>query len=169
MSGRHSLGVTKKEQEMPGNPREMITSAERRFPVRIRIALPPNGLGQRHTQITVWLDVNCGADGWAMTPSGRRGVLNDALSIYFADANLASPFVARWCVGRRVETAGDVFQVREDEPEPRVAGRLQYPMSAGVLATGCAPGAETQILARIVPLLHSRTTAHGAMPGDRIF
>jgi hypothetical protein len=29
---------------MPGNPRELITRAERRFPVRIRIALPPEGL-----------------------------------------------------------------------------------------------------------------------------
>jgi hypothetical protein len=29
-----------------------------------------------------------------MTPSGTRGVLNDALSIYFADAMLASAFVA---------------------------------------------------------------------------
>jgi hypothetical protein len=36
---------------MPGNPREMITSAERRFPVRIRIAVPPKGLSQRHTQM----------------------------------------------------------------------------------------------------------------------
>jgi len=26
---------------MPGHPREMIISAERRFPVRIRIGLPP--------------------------------------------------------------------------------------------------------------------------------
>ncbi len=26
---------------MPGNPRELITGAERRFPVRIRIAVPP--------------------------------------------------------------------------------------------------------------------------------
>ena len=65
---------------MPGNPREMITTAERRFPVRIRIAVPPRGLGQRHTQMTAWLDENCGADGWAMTPSGTRGPLNDALS-----------------------------------------------------------------------------------------
>ena len=68
---------------MPGNPRELITAAERRFPVRIRVAVPPSGLGQRHTQIPAWLDENCGADGWAMTPSGTRGVLNDALSIYF--------------------------------------------------------------------------------------
>ena len=48
-----------------------------------------------------------------MTPSATRGVLNDALSFYFADATLASPFVARWCVGAKVETAGGVFQVRE--------------------------------------------------------
>jgi hypothetical protein len=76
---------------MPGNLRDMITSAERRFPVRIRIGVPPSGLGQRHTQITAWLDENCGADGWAMTPSGTRGVLNDALSIYFADGRSPTP------------------------------------------------------------------------------
>jgi len=56
--------------------------------------------------MTAWLDENCGAEGWAMTPSGTRGVLNDALSFYFADATLASAFVARWCVGSQVETAG---------------------------------------------------------------
>jgi hypothetical protein len=49
-----------------------------------------------------------------MTPSGTRGMLNDALSIYFADATLASAFVARWCAGYSVETVGGVFQVRED-------------------------------------------------------
>jgi hypothetical protein len=109
---------------MPGNPREMITSAERRFPVRIRIAVPPSGLAQRYTQITTWLDENCGADGWAITPSGTRGVLNDALSIYFGDVMLASAFVARRCVGVKVEPAGGVFQVREDDPEPRVEAGL---------------------------------------------
>jgi len=72
---------------MPGNPREMITVAERRFPVRIRIAVTPRDLGQRHPQITAWLDEDWGSDGWAIMPSGTRGVLNDALSIYFADAN----------------------------------------------------------------------------------
>jgi len=46
-------------------------------------------------------------------------VLNDALSIYFADATLANAFVARWCVGGKVEPTGGVFQVREDEPVPR--------------------------------------------------
>ena len=60
-----------------------------------------------------------GANGWAMTPSGTRGVLNNALSIYLADATLASAFVARWCAGYSVETAAGVFQVREDDPTPR--------------------------------------------------
>jgi hypothetical protein len=98
----------------------MIADAERRFPVRIRIGVPPDGLGSRLDQIKAWLDENCGAEGWAMTPSGTRGVLNDAVSIYFGDPTLANAFVARWCVGYRVETSGGVFQVREDEPTPRV-------------------------------------------------
>jgi hypothetical protein len=105
---------------MSRNPRDVITTAERRFPVRIRIGVPPSGLGQRHTQMTAWLDENCGADSWTMTPSGTRGVLNDAVSIYFADATLANAFVARWCVGAKAEASGGVFQVREDEPVPRL-------------------------------------------------
>ena len=48
---------------------------------------------------------------------GDARVLNDALSIYFADATLASAFVVRWSVAAKVETAGGVLQVREDEPE----------------------------------------------------
>ena len=59
-----------------------------------------------------------------MTPSGTREVLNDAISIYFADATLAGAFVARWCVGSNVETAGGVFQVRQDEPTPRIGAGL---------------------------------------------
>src|SRR5215472_13266308 len=122
------LPRTNKEQEMPGNPSEIITMAERTFPVRVRIAVPPDGLGRRHAQITAWLDEHCGSDGWAMTPSGVRGVLNDAISVYFADAPLASAFVARWCVGSKTEMAGGVFQVREDEPAPRVCtGRRDRP------------------------------------------
>jgi hypothetical protein len=102
----------------------MIVEAERRFPVRIRIGVPPDGLGSRLDQIKAWLDENCGANGWAITPSGTRGVLNDALSIYFSDPTLATAFVARWCVGYQVESTGGVFQVREDEPTPRVGAAL---------------------------------------------
>ena len=101
------------------NPRDMIISAERRFPVRIRIGVPPGGFGQRYTEMTSWLDENCGADGWAIIPSGVRGVLNDAVSIYFLDATLASAFAAWWRAGYKVETAEGVFRIRADEPTPR--------------------------------------------------
>ena len=109
---------------MQGNPREIIRVAEQRFPVGIRIAVPSNGLGQRYAQITAWLDENCGVDGWAITPSGGRGVVNDSLAIHFADATLASAFVARWCVGGKVQTVNGVFRVRDDEPTPRVGAGL---------------------------------------------
>ena len=109
---------------MPGNARDVIVLADRRFPVRIRIGVPPGGFGQRHPEITAWLGENCGSDGWAMTPSGMRGVLNDAVSIYFLDATLASAFVARWCAGYKIETSEGVFRVRTDEPAARTTGRM---------------------------------------------
>jgi hypothetical protein len=59
-----------------------------------------------------------------MTPSRMHGVLNEAMLLYFVDATLGSAFVAKWCVGSKVETAGGVFQGREDEPEPRVGAGL---------------------------------------------
>jgi hypothetical protein len=37
---------------------------------------------------------------------------------------LASAFVARWRAGSKVETAGGVFHVREDEPAPRLGAGL---------------------------------------------
>jgi hypothetical protein len=83
-----------------------------------------SGLGQRYTEITAWLDGNCGADGWAITPSGMRSVLNDAVSIYFREATLAGAFVARWCAASKVETEGGVFRIREDEPAPRIGAGL---------------------------------------------
>jgi hypothetical protein len=57
---------------------------------------PICGLGSRLDRIKSWLDENEAHPGLALTPSGTRGVLNNALSIYFGDATLASAFVARW-------------------------------------------------------------------------
>src|SRR5438046_2262251 len=88
---------------------------ERRFPVRIRIGVPPTGLGKQLTEMQEWLDHNAGADGWAITPGGERGVLNDALSIHLADATIASAFVARWCIGCRAEAVDGLYRIREDE------------------------------------------------------
>ena len=59
-----------------------------------------------------------------MTPSGMRGVLNDAVSIYFLDATLAGAFVVRGCAGSRMETDSGVFRIRDDELAPRIGARL---------------------------------------------
>ena len=80
---------------MAASSKLMITEAERRFPCRIKLGVPTGALGERLTEMHAWLDQNCGADGWAMTPSGVRGVLNDAVSVYFLDATLAGAFVRR--------------------------------------------------------------------------
>ena len=105
---------------MAASSKLMIGEAERRFPVRIRLAVPAGGFGKRLHQMQAWLDETCGADGWAMTPSGQRGVVNDAVAVYFRDPTLASGFVARWCAANRVETAEGAFRVREDAPTPRI-------------------------------------------------
>jgi hypothetical protein len=49
---------------------------------------------------------------------GRHSVLKDPIAIYLNDATLAAAFVARWCVGYKVESADGVFQIREDAPTP---------------------------------------------------
>jgi hypothetical protein len=89
--------------------------AERKFPARIKIAVPPEGLGRQLDDMMAWLDANCGAANWAMAPAGLRGVANDALAIYFLDTALASGFVARWCIGYRVETVVGSFRLRDDD------------------------------------------------------
>ena len=101
-----------------------LREAELRFPVRIRIGIPSEGLGHRLDQIIVWLDANCGADGWTSTPSSTRGVVNDALAVYFLDATIASAFVARWCAAQKIEIADGVYLVRDDEPTLRVEAGL---------------------------------------------
>jgi hypothetical protein len=99
------------------NPRAIITEAERRFPLRIAVKVPPGGLGHRYPAMTEWLDDNCGNTRWAMTPAGTRGVLNDAMAVYVSNPTCAVAFVARWLV------PGDppgFYQLREDEPARRV-------------------------------------------------
>jgi hypothetical protein len=104
---------------MAASSRLMITEAEGRFPVRIRVGIPTGGFGRHLDGINAWLDENCGADGWAMTPAGRRGIVNDAVAIYFVDAALAGAFVARWCAGQKPETERGAFRFRDDAPTPR--------------------------------------------------
>jgi hypothetical protein len=84
--------------------RATISDAERRFPVRIRMALPAGGFGQRLDVRHAWLDQNCGADEWMKTLARLRGVANDAVAIYFRGAALAGALVTGWC-RRRLQRA----------------------------------------------------------------
>jgi hypothetical protein len=101
----------------------MIVDAERRFPCRIKLGVPTGGFGAQLTEMHTWLDENCGADGWAITPAELRGVVNDAVAIYFLDATLAAAFWSRWCTGSKVEISEGAFRVRADPPAPRAQAR----------------------------------------------
>src|SRR4030088_2573538 len=87
----------------------MINEAERRFLVRIRRATPTGRLGERLNQMHAWVDQSAGADGWAMTPSGMREIVNDSIAVYLADATIASAFVARWCAGHKTAASDMAF------------------------------------------------------------
>ena len=97
--------------------------AERQFPVRVRIAVPPGGLGRQLETMRAWLDEVCGETGWVSAPAGLIGVMNDAVAFYFDDDAFAHAFVNRFCCGYRpVEVNRDVegaFSLRTEMPAPR--------------------------------------------------
>src|SRR5260370_30455733 len=101
---------------MAARVRLMINEAEGRVPVGIRLAVPAVGLGERLDHIYAWLDQNAGADGWAMTPCGIRTVVDDAIAVYFAEAPIASAFVAPWCAGSNAETMNSPFRIPAHKP-----------------------------------------------------
>lgn len=92
---------------------------EWRFPVRVRIALPAEGLGRQLEIMHAWLDETCGTQGWATAPAGLAGILNDAIAFYFNDPAFAHAFVARFCCGYRVKAIEGAFAVRNDAPPAR--------------------------------------------------
>lgn len=92
--------------------------AERQFPVRVRIAVPPDGLGRQLAVMHVWLDDTCGPTGWASAPAGIGGIVNDAVAFYFEDAAFAHAFVNRFCCGYKVVPTAGAFAVRTATPPP---------------------------------------------------
>lgn len=99
--------------------RQAQREAERQFPVRVRIAVPPDGLGRQLLVMHAWLDETCGPAGWGSAPSGTSGIVNNAIAFYFESAAFAHAFVARFCCGYRIETIAGAFAMRSDEPPPR--------------------------------------------------
>jgi hypothetical protein len=88
--------------------------AERRYPVRVRIAVRPEGLGRQFETMHAWLDETCGDEGWATASAGTTGIVNNGLALDFTDAAFAHAFIARFCCGYRVETIADAFAIRGD-------------------------------------------------------
>jgi hypothetical protein len=99
--------------------RQAQREAEQQFPVRVRIAVPPGGLGRQLVLMQAWLDETCGARGWASAPAGTTGIVNDAIAFYFDNAAFAHAFVARFCCGYRIETVAGAFAIRRDDPPRR--------------------------------------------------
>ncbi len=92
--------------------------------MRLYLAVPPGGFGQRLDRMHAWLDENCGAEGWMIAPSGLRGIANDAVALYFRDPAAAAVFVTRWCVRPLPEIAEGAFVMRDDDPTPSHAAPL---------------------------------------------
>ena len=103
--------------------RQIHRQTERQFPVRVRLAVPPDGFGRQLAIMHAWLDDTCGPAGWAAAPAGLGGVANDAVAFYFDDAAFAHAFVNRFCCGYRpVEVNRPVagaFSLRRDLPLPQ--------------------------------------------------
>jgi hypothetical protein len=106
---------------MAATAERLRREAERQFPVRVRVAVPPGGLGHQLPVMHAWLDETCGVNGWASAPAGLNGIINDAVAFYFADAAFAHAFVNRFCCGYRIETVAGAFALREDGPPSRIA------------------------------------------------
>jgi hypothetical protein len=49
-------------------------------------------------------------DWFSLGSRSARGVVNDALTIYFLDVTIASAFVARWCAAQKVEILDGVYR-----------------------------------------------------------
>jgi len=84
-----------------------------------------------------------------MTPSGMRGVLNDAIR-FTSRMRHSRAFVAWWCIGSKAEAAGGVFQVREMSRR-RELGRGCTGRRDGQGASGRAEWTDTAH--RLLPIL----------------
>lgn len=68
------------------------TLADRYFPVRVRIAVPPLGFGPRLDRMYAWLDEHAGPDAYFVGAQTRVGMA-DAAVFYFTGATVAAAFV----------------------------------------------------------------------------
>jgi hypothetical protein len=77
-------------------PQQVV--AERYFPVRVRVAVPPGGFGSQFNIMCGWLDQHAGKAGYFTGAQAGAG-LQDAALFYFVDAKIAAAFVDRFACG----------------------------------------------------------------------
>ncbi len=66
--------------------------ADRYFPVRVRVAVPPLGFGAQLDRMHAWLDQHAGPDGYFNGSQTQPG-MKDAALYYFMDPKVAAEFV----------------------------------------------------------------------------
>lgn len=71
--------------------------AESYFPVRVRVAVPPGGFGQRLDAIYAWLDQHVGKTAYWSGGGNLRG--EDTATFYFLTINDAKALVDRFECG----------------------------------------------------------------------
>jgi hypothetical protein len=72
--------------------------AERYFPLRVRVAVPPSGFGNQPNLMCAWLDQHAGTGSYFTSAQAGPGRQGTAL-FYFVDAEMAAPFLDRFACG----------------------------------------------------------------------
>ncbi|GAC1580550.1 MAG: hypothetical protein NVS3B5_14240 [Sphingomicrobium sp.] len=62
------------------------------FPVRVKLAVPPGGLGPRLTAIGAWFQGHAGKGNYAV--HSALGLAGDTMAVYFREVEMAQAFVA---------------------------------------------------------------------------
>lgn len=68
------------------------------FLLRIVLRTRSGGFDEHYTNLTDWLDENCGIDRWSLAVDGAQGVDNDVIAVYVSNPTCALRFIARWCL-----------------------------------------------------------------------
>ncbi|WP_424932107.1 SOS response-associated peptidase [Amaricoccus macauensis] len=72
---------------MPRRSTSQARLDDEAFPVRVKLAIPPQGLGRRLQDVHAWLSAEIGAGHFAVHAASSTG--SDALAIYFCDIDCA--------------------------------------------------------------------------------
>src|SRR6516164_2205554 len=113
-------------------------------PVRIRVAVPPEGSSDSLDRIIAWLDAELRC-GWVDLDSVQRARRRQRCAGHlFRRYNVRTAFVARWCVAQKVEIVDGVYPVRVTNRR-RGLGRLstadrRLHLRAGTLRNPCQCG-----------------------------